>query len=349
MDCTLLDIEGLGWPYVLESNLSVSEGVTLTVPAGTVVKGGAGYVDITVRGTLDVQGTAANPVVFTSYRDDEHGGDSNGDGPSVGEAGDWGCIRFENGDNVLEHCLMRYGGGSARDALVYLYQCSPTVRDNVIEYSTVHGIKGYEMTAGVISHNTIRECDNYGIYLDESSPTISDNTIRDNGKGGIYLDESSPAITGNCFLVNAIGIFVYRTSNPSVSNNDFVENTDYGIRNDTTSTVAAQQNWWDDSSGPSGSGPGSGDAVSDYVDYSDWSDGPYWRGRIATVSILEDDAVRLSWEGLCSIRYTVLYTDDLTSGEWLPVGGTQWTIADSPWEGDNITGVRQRFYRVMAE
>ncbi len=40
---------------------------------------------------------------------------------------------------------------------------------------------------------------------------------------------------------------------------------------DSETTIYATQNWWGDVSGPSGSGSGSGDAVSDYVDYEPWS------------------------------------------------------------------------------
>gem|GEM_PF-1031983 len=48
-------------------------------------------------------------------------------------------------------------------------------------------------------------------------------------------------------------------------------NTGYGVRNvDSSVTVNAEYNWWGDSTGPGGVGPGTGDEVSEYVDYEPW-------------------------------------------------------------------------------
>jgi hypothetical protein len=69
-----------------------------------------------VNGTLDVQGTASNPVVFTSGRDDQYGGDSNGDGNgTLPAAGNWGYIKFTSQSNVtntFDYCIVKYGGYS---------------------------------------------------------------------------------------------------------------------------------------------------------------------------------------------------------------------------------------------
>ncbi len=54
------------------------------------------------------------------------------------------------------------------------------------------------------------------------------------------------------------------------NNNNIYNNDDDGMENQTSTTVDAEDNWWGASDGPSGYGPGSGDAVSDNVDFDPW-------------------------------------------------------------------------------
>ena len=106
-----------GSPYHVNGDITIDVGATLHIEAGTVIKfndiDGSQYAtpDLIVKGILDVQGTAANGVVFTSIHDDSFGGDSNGNGNATSPSpGQWGRILFQNSNNTFENCIVRYGG-----------------------------------------------------------------------------------------------------------------------------------------------------------------------------------------------------------------------------------------------
>ncbi len=84
-----------GNPYVLTDDVTVSEGVTLTLLPGVVVKADSASRELIVLGTLVANGTAKNPIVLTSYQDDSAHGDTNGDGSSTRPSfGDWVGVGF---------------------------------------------------------------------------------------------------------------------------------------------------------------------------------------------------------------------------------------------------------------
>ena len=113
----------LGLPLVLTGELTVPAGVAMTVEAGAVIKG-AGYdgwsgygsmASLRVLGSLDVNGTALEPVVFTSIRDDSVGGDTNRDGTATAPAvSNWSGIRVGRSAVdappvvSLDHAKIRY-------------------------------------------------------------------------------------------------------------------------------------------------------------------------------------------------------------------------------------------------
>jgi hypothetical protein len=69
-----------GNPYVLTDDVTVSEGVTLTLSPGAVVKADSISRELIVLGTLVAEGTSKQPIILTSYKDDTAHGDTNGDG-----------------------------------------------------------------------------------------------------------------------------------------------------------------------------------------------------------------------------------------------------------------------------
>ena len=139
-----------------------------------------------------------------------------------------------------------------------------------------------ESDANMIRGNEIHE--NYGDYgegiyfLYADSNSIIDNEIWGNDDSGIHLDYSNNnEIHCNDIYENGrhdrkTGIHLSNDSWDNVINyNNIFDNDGDGVTNKNSSHwVDATNNWWGDPSGPGGSGPGSGDEVSDYVTYDDW-------------------------------------------------------------------------------
>ncbi|MCP4712383.1 MAG: hypothetical protein GY869_27490 [Planctomycetes bacterium] len=84
-----------------DGDVTVGAGTTLTIVPGQVLKFYNGR-QINFNGVLDAVGAAAEPIVFTSWRDDSAGGDTNNDGTSIGYRGDWEALYFNDGSDGSE-------------------------------------------------------------------------------------------------------------------------------------------------------------------------------------------------------------------------------------------------------
>jgi len=140
-----------------------------------------------------------------------------------------------------------------------------TVTDNIFTDS-LWGIYNADASDNLIEYNLI-ENNVYGIGIDGDSHNnlIRCNDILDNTDHGVYLQIYYATPTGN-----------------EIHCNNIVGNGLSGVENiDLPHDVDATCNWWGAHDGPSGFGPGSGDAVSDNVDYDPWvsveadAGGPY--------------------------------------------------------------------------
>ncbi|HLD45343.1 MAG TPA: hypothetical protein VJC18_07905, partial [bacterium] len=105
------------WNFYVNATLVIEPGAIIKFHATDgpeMVLGGAG--------TILAQGTEASPIIFTSYKDDTHGCDNNGDGTdSLPAAKDWGSVDT-NGLNgsIFDHCEFYYGGDTAYSATLAL-------------------------------------------------------------------------------------------------------------------------------------------------------------------------------------------------------------------------------------
>jgi len=175
-----------------------------------------------------------------------------------------------------------------------------TFRNNEVVNSRF-GITGY-LGDSLIEGNVIRDFADGGVGISAQflNTEIKNNTVTGYVRGTALTFEKSHhdrpfsenvAVRGNNFTGNQRGIYVWSDQTElkgiTVDFNN-IDNSLSGVRNDGGETLDATNNWWGDATGPSGFGPGEGDAVSDNVDFEPWLGAPLVTVKTETVT---DDSI----------------------------------------------------------
>lgn len=222
-----------GETYLLTGDATLEAGTTLTIQPGAIVQFAAGFgADLTIAGSLNATGTAANHILFTSDRD----------GSSTPARGDWETIRFTSTSSAsnLAFWDVRYGGGNGPASVLVE---SPIIFDNsTITQSATAGMKvssvNPQLSNAVFGSNT-----GAGLILEVSSAALTGLTFQDNGTAGLRLVGSNPSVTGGTWTNNTgPAISMDLVSAPTIPGGTFTGNAMNGVRLDS-GTLAGSASW----------------------------------------------------------------------------------------------------------
>ncbi|MFT3772446.1 MAG: MopE-related protein [Minicystis sp.] len=234
-------------PYVLLQNSFVWNNARVTVDAGVTVQFASGVglelgyhnyphcsgisgVSCSEQGALTVNGTASQPVLFTS----QSGATNGWKGLTFGDASDYGGWASQ-----LSYVTVEKAG----QAQAVANQTAAAQADIAIEYSgagftfdhvetddaTGYGLYLYGSALTTANGGSANNTSN-GIYAYGSTLNLNNATITGNGAAGTYLQSSGGAITGNTFKGNTGYGLDTTGAAPSFSGNTFANNGNYGLR-----------------------------------------------------------------------------------------------------------------------
>ncbi|HEX5057937.1 MAG TPA: DUF4215 domain-containing protein [Kofleriaceae bacterium] len=240
-------------PYTIQGDVTVIAGATLTIEAGVVVQASSSSdaqasgrntsrVEITVNGSLDVNGTAQQPVTFKST--------STSSGTWYGLIATNMTSQFDLDNVVIESAIY----GVTAEATGSQVNLTNVTASSASSY-------GFYLRGGTPSLSAVKAISNgsYGVYIsDTANPVIVGSTIRNSGSIGMYISHNTPghSVTVTNCTFNANGSYnIYSgasTGNAATINvkNSVLTNSSYGVyRNDSATWSVTYSNVWNNTSG----------------------------------------------------------------------------------------------------
>jgi hypothetical protein len=138
---------------------------------------GYDYLDVQTGSTLSAQGTAAQPITFTSALTNP-------------QPGDWyGLYQYPNGRLSLNHCTIGYGGWGGAAGL-NLYGSDAQVQNCTIQHTLGTGIYlGTSYMTPTLQNVAVLTSTGQAIYQAavDMQPTYENLTLRDNGEDALVV------------------------------------------------------------------------------------------------------------------------------------------------------------------
>lgn len=242
-----------GSPYIVTGNALLSQGYTLTIDPGVVVKFDSNKA-LQIDGEMIAVGTPTQRIVFTSNQANP-------------QPGDWAKLHFSDfstdavynaqgnyvSGTILKYCDVLYGG-SLMWGSIDIQQCSPYFNHCRIMDGSWCGIN-FNADELTIDSSRISNFPKRGIYYVGGRFLMRNDTFMSNGEGAIHIQQSYDSlqsrivdsyfrynsmygaiswlnnglqrvtIQGNKFLNNSGTVVAVRGSRDTISCNKFVNNT----------------------------------------------------------------------------------------------------------------------------
>lgn len=232
---------------LLKTSFVIDTGATITLKPGVEVKENSDNCEMFVEGGLIAEGTSDKYIKFYPYQ-------SNGSMT--------GIIFEPKSSGSLKYCDF-FKGGSGQ----YIYSA----------------IDIYSPKNLTIEQCIIRESFSSGLYLVMGADYPNNVGIRKNsifnniGNGITFQNSVQGTITLECNTIFGNGGDGLNCTGGKIdfSHNYIHNNSKNGLKNTGYDTIFAKNNWWGDSTGPSGIGPGKGDSIAEInpgtIDYMPWA------------------------------------------------------------------------------
>ena len=165
-------------PYFFNGSFTVNSGATLQIASTNILKFNGGY--LYVSGVIVAIAGPGQGIYFTSYLDDNLGGDTNADGTATAPAmGNWGGVYFNGSPldslSVMRRCWVYFAGGGNVGG-ISMNNASPTI-DSCSLNTNYYGAMMQGVSNPQFTNNTIGSSQLVPIAMSFSANPVFTNNV----------------------------------------------------------------------------------------------------------------------------------------------------------------------------
>ena len=172
---TAMTLPVINIPYLF-SSFDVQAAGVMTIGSNNILKVQNAF---NVEGTLIANAAKGKNIYFTSYKDDNQGGDTNKDGTTTApNSQDWSGIYFNNANSnsLMRRCVVRYAGYNNKGGIC-TFNSSPIIDSCSISNNYI-GIYMQGVSNPVVTNNTIGSSEMTPLAMSfEANPVMNNNTM----------------------------------------------------------------------------------------------------------------------------------------------------------------------------